>query len=158
MEEGQETEGQRETPESDEEGGTRKDRETSAEGGDESERVNQQETKEREGGGINHRRPWFCNIEKSQWPGTKLSTHTLLLTSSPTSLSVPPKLPLLSPPSSATLSRFLPPSLLTTPYIFQRFNTVPHFSSGWEVLTYTQINRNTPLRAIRGKHKPISRL
>lgn len=25
---------------------------------------------------INHQWPWCCNIEKSQWPGTKLSTHT----------------------------------------------------------------------------------
>lgn len=91
--------------------------------------------REREGweasGEINHQWPRCCNIEKSQWRGTKLSTHTLLRSSSPTSLSYSWKTP--SPPFSPTRTlpvyRLLPPSLLTTPYIFQRFNTALYFSS-----------------------------
>lgn len=80
-------------------------------------------------GEINHQWPWCCNTEKSQWPGTKLSTHTLFLSSSPASLYFFSGKP--SQRVSVLLTLLLSSSSLplTTPYISQPFNTTLYFCS-----------------------------
>lgn len=101
----------RDAREWDEEGGTRKDRETSAEGGDESERVNQQETKEREGGGSITDGPGVVTLKRvngqePNFPPTRFfSLHHQHLSLSPQSF---PSFPPPPPPHSPAFS--LPPS------------------------------------------------